>query len=244
MNRSRMNDQEHRSFVQRLFHESMWIALEPLIKAGTDGMEIISSDGAIRRVHPILTCYVANYPEQCLVACAKYGTWIKCKTPANDLQNLTPAESRSQEWTEQIIEEAKWQADGKPQKFHSYCMSKDVSGSVCTLHSPLLSNGFQWTFTGPSQFQRTHWTACRTSNGICWTWPNSAACLVQVQWKSGEVTLKQKNVGLARLTSPLDFRWTSNGLKGRKWTKCAKCWVWWTSDGLSMDFQRNLDKMC
>ena len=125
-----MNDQEHRSFVQRLFHESMRIVLEPLIKAGTDGMEMISSDGAVRRVHPILTCYVADYPEQCLVACAKYGTCVKCKTPADDLQNPTPAESRSQEWTEQIIEEAKQQADGKPQRFHSYCMSKDVSGSV------------------------------------------------------------------------------------------------------------------
>jgi hypothetical protein len=108
-----------------------------------------------------------------------------------------------------------------------------------TLHSPLLSNGFQRAFTGPSQFQRTHRTACRTSNGIRWTGPNSAPCPVQVQWKSGEVTLKQEIIGLAGLTSPLDFRWTSNGLKGRKWTKCAKCWVRRTSDGLSMDFQWN-----
>ena len=117
-------------------------------------------------------------------------------------------------------------------------------GNSCTLHSPMLSNRFQWTFTRPSQFQRTHRTACQTSNRIHWTWPNSAACPVQVQWKSSEVTLKQKNIGLARLTSPLDFRWTSNGLKGRKWTKCAKCWVQQTSNGLSMDFQWNLDKMC
>jgi len=78
----------------------------------------------------VYTGDVADYPEQCLVACAKYGTCVKCKTPADDLQNPTPAESRSQEWTEQIIEEAKQQADGKPQRFHSYCMSKDVSGSV------------------------------------------------------------------------------------------------------------------
>ena len=130
MNHSRMNDQEHQSFVQRLFHESMQIVLEPLIKAGTNGMEMISSDGAVQCVHPILTCYVADYPEQCLVACAKYGIGVKCKTPADDLQNPTPAESHSQEWTEQIIEEVKQQADGKPQNFHSYCMSKDVSSSV------------------------------------------------------------------------------------------------------------------
>ena len=40
---------------------------------------------------------------------------------------------------------------------------------LCTLHSPLFSNGFQRTFTGPSQFQRTQWTVSRTSNGIRWT---------------------------------------------------------------------------
>jgi hypothetical protein len=130
MNRSKMTDQEHRSLVQRLFHESMRIVLEPLIKAGTDGVEMISSDGAVRRVHPILTCYIADFPEQCLVACAKYGTCVKCKAPADDLQNPTPAENRSQEWTEQIIQEAKQQAGGKPQKFHEYCMSRDISGSV------------------------------------------------------------------------------------------------------------------
>jgi hypothetical protein len=125
-----MNDQEHRSLVQRLFHESMRIVLKPLIEAGTNGVEMTSSNGAVRRVYPILTCYVADYPEQCLVTCTKYGTCVKCKAPTNELQNPTPAENRTQKWTEQIIEEAKKQADGKPRKFHSYCMLKDVAGGV------------------------------------------------------------------------------------------------------------------
>ena len=125
-----MNDQQHRSLVQRLFHESMRIVLKPLIEAGTNGVEMTSSDGAVRRVHPILTCYVADYLEQCLVACTKYGTCVKCKAPAEDLQNPTPAENRTSQWTEQIIEEARQQASGSPQKFHSYCMSKDVASNV------------------------------------------------------------------------------------------------------------------
>jgi hypothetical protein len=125
-----MNEQEHRSLVQRLFHESMRIVLEPLVEAGTNGVEMTSSDGAVRRVHPILTCYVADYPEQCLVTCAKYGTCVKCKIPADELENPTPAENRTQQWTEQIVKEAKQQADGKHSKFHSYCMSKDVAGGV------------------------------------------------------------------------------------------------------------------
>ena len=109
---------------------SMHIVLELLIEAGTNGVEMTSSDGAVQCVHPILTCYVTDYPEQCLVTCTKYGTCVKCKAPANELQNTIPAENRTRQWTEQIIEEAKQQADGKPQKFHSYYMSKDVAGSV------------------------------------------------------------------------------------------------------------------
>jgi Plavaka transposase/Domain of unknown function (DUF6830) len=125
-----MNDQQHRSLVQRLFHESMRTVLKPLIEAGTNGVEMASSDGAVRRVHPILTCYVADYPEQCLVTCTKYGTCVKCKAPAEELQNPTPAENRTSQWTNHIIEEAVQQAYDNPQKFHSYCMSKDVAGNV------------------------------------------------------------------------------------------------------------------
>jgi Plavaka transposase len=130
IDRSRMNDQEHRSRVQRLFHESMRIVLEPLINAGTVGVEMTSSDGAVRRVHPILTCYVADYPEQCLVACTKYGTCVKCQASANDLQNPTPAHKRTQKWTEDIIAKGMEEANGNANKFHSYCMSNDVAGSV------------------------------------------------------------------------------------------------------------------
>ena len=125
-----MNDQEHRSRVQRVFHESMRIVLEPLINAGNNGVEMTSSDGAVRRVHPILTCYVADYPEQCLVACTKYGTCVKCQASANDLQNPEPAPKRTQNWTQDIITESMKEANGNAKKFHTYCMSKDVAGSV------------------------------------------------------------------------------------------------------------------
>ncbi|EGN97744.1 hypothetical protein SERLA73DRAFT_56778 [Serpula lacrymans var. lacrymans S7.3] len=46
---------------------SMWIILEPLKRAGIEEINVTGGDGAIRRVHPILACYVADYPEQCLV---------------------------------------------------------------------------------------------------------------------------------------------------------------------------------
>jgi hypothetical protein len=158
IDRSRMNDQQHRSRVQRLFHESMRIVLEPLLDAGTNGIEMTSSDGAVRRVYPILTCYVADYPEQCLVTCTKYGTCPKCKVCAKRLEDEILAEKRTQKWTETIIKEGKEEANGNPQKFHTYCMSFDVAGSVykpfwqgfplCDIHSAITPDVLHQLYQG------------------------------------------------------------------------------------------------
>lgn len=116
--------------MQRLFHESMRIILEPLMQAGHDGTEMIGSDGSVRLVFPILSCYVADYPEQCLVTCSKYGTCVKCKAKATELQDPQPKEARSQSWTEDIFKEAQAIAGQNSRTFFDYCMSHEVSGGV------------------------------------------------------------------------------------------------------------------
>ena len=60
---SNLMKQEKSSRVQLLFHDSMWIILEPLKEAGRKGVEMACGDGYVQRVHPILACYVADYLE-------------------------------------------------------------------------------------------------------------------------------------------------------------------------------------
>ncbi|EGO05017.1 hypothetical protein SERLA73DRAFT_44354, partial [Serpula lacrymans var. lacrymans S7.3] len=98
---------EKSSRVQRLFHESMKIILDPLTKAGRDGIEVVGGDGAVRRVYSVLACYVADYPEQCLVMCSKYGTYPKYKQPPEELSASTAGEPRTDQWTESVINKAK-----------------------------------------------------------------------------------------------------------------------------------------
>ncbi|KAJ8579555.1 hypothetical protein M405DRAFT_754337, partial [Rhizopogon salebrosus TDB-379] len=69
-----LTQKEKLARIQQIFHDSLRVVLEPLKKVGKEGMEVTFWDGYVRRVHPILACYVADYPEQCLVTCCKYGT--------------------------------------------------------------------------------------------------------------------------------------------------------------------------
>jgi hypothetical protein len=92
MDQSKMTEVQHRSRVQRVFHEAMATVLKPLKDIGQEGVLMEGHDGDVRRVHPILSSYVADYPEQCLVSCTKYGTCFKCQCPSDDLSSSKPSQ--------------------------------------------------------------------------------------------------------------------------------------------------------
>lgn len=94
------------SHIQQLFHDSMRIVLEPLKKLGKKGMEVVFGDGSVCIVHPILAYYVADYSEQCLVTCAKYGTCPKCHLRESEIGGRRSGRWRTQRETLKVISEA------------------------------------------------------------------------------------------------------------------------------------------
>jgi hypothetical protein len=67
----------------RLFHYCMQKILHVLIEAGTAGKDMMCADGWVRRIWAILAAYVADYPEQCLIACCMENRCPLCLCEPN-----------------------------------------------------------------------------------------------------------------------------------------------------------------
>ena len=79
--------------------------LKPLVQAGKDGVKMVCADRHIRLVFPILSAYIADHPEQCLVTCCNENRCPKCTVSPDKLGEPVHSVLRDHNDTLRILKE-------------------------------------------------------------------------------------------------------------------------------------------
>ena len=88
----------------RLFHYCMQHLLSSIIAAGKEGVDVTCTEKHIRWVFPILAAYIADFPEQCLVACCKESHCPEYRVLQDEWGELAQFPKQEQECTKVILD--------------------------------------------------------------------------------------------------------------------------------------------
>lgn len=112
------NNDHGNAKVQDVFHTCMTAMLEPLIAAGTKGTKMVCPDGFIRKIFPILAAYMADFPEQCMIACTRQSSCPKCDVQHDQRGEPFHSELRLPEETLRVIRNYIEQRPGSSEAFN------------------------------------------------------------------------------------------------------------------------------
>ncbi|KAJ3864827.1 hypothetical protein EV359DRAFT_72791 [Lentinula novae-zelandiae] len=101
----------------QLFHDCLKKMLLPLIDKGLAPTEMACSDGFIRSVYALLAVYIADYPEQCCIACCKRNSCPQCTVTPKKRGCLEPVSSVYREPVDIINTLVKQSQGYNPSKF-------------------------------------------------------------------------------------------------------------------------------
>ncbi|KAH9916939.1 hypothetical protein B0H21DRAFT_816102 [Amylocystis lapponica] len=87
----------------QLFHHCMKTILATVASAGRTGKEMACADGFVRAIWPIIAAYVADYPEQCLVACCMENRCPMCQVPPDQRGAHVPHAKRDMQETLSLL---------------------------------------------------------------------------------------------------------------------------------------------
>lgn len=97
----------------RLFHHCMRNMLTSIAHAGKTGVTMTCADGQKRSIWPIVAAYVADYPEQCLVACCMENRCPMCCVPPEHRGNHSnPHPARNKERVLYLLDKQHSDPDG------------------------------------------------------------------------------------------------------------------------------------
>ncbi|KAG8694994.1 hypothetical protein FRC08_008125 [Ceratobasidium sp. 394] len=105
------NKEKRRKIRREVFHQCMELLFKPLADACTNkGEEVVCWDGGVRCIYPVLAAYVADFPEQCKVACTKTTHCPLCTVKPSQRGDLGDAPLRTRDGVIEAM--AKHQATG------------------------------------------------------------------------------------------------------------------------------------